>query len=96
MTFGEALEAVKAGKRAQRAGWNGKGMWIAHWRAGTYGAGSEVLENCPALVAYAQSTRSKTVDIAGALVLRAADGSIVIGWLASQTDMLADDWSVCD
>ena len=28
MTFGEALEAMKAGKKVSRAGWNGKGMYL--------------------------------------------------------------------
>lgn len=28
MDFGEALQLCKAGAKIQRAGWNGKGMWI--------------------------------------------------------------------
>ena len=28
LTFGQALEALKEGKRVARTGWNGKGMWI--------------------------------------------------------------------
>jgi hypothetical protein len=28
LTFGQALEALKSGKRVSREGWNGKGMWI--------------------------------------------------------------------
>ncbi len=34
MTFGDAIEALKAGKRAARSGWNGKGMWLALVRVG--------------------------------------------------------------
>lgn len=29
MTFGQAIEAMRSGKKVSRAGWNGKGMWIA-------------------------------------------------------------------
>lgn len=29
MKFGEALKALEAGKLVARAGWNGKGMWLA-------------------------------------------------------------------
>jgi len=29
MNFGEALENLKEGRRVQREGWNGKGMWVA-------------------------------------------------------------------
>jgi len=32
MTFGLALEALKAGQRLTRSGWNGKGMWLQHWK----------------------------------------------------------------
>ena len=30
MTFGLAIEALKAGKRVERAGWNGRGMWVEY------------------------------------------------------------------
>ena len=29
-----------------------------------------------------------------AIVLKTADNSFSVGWLASQTDMLADDWYI--
>lgn len=29
MNFGQAIAALKDGKKVQRAGWNGKGMWLA-------------------------------------------------------------------
>jgi hypothetical protein len=105
-TFGDALLVLKAGKRVQRAGWNGRGMWIAL----TEGS---VLED-PDLVQFT-NLRGATAERARELArdiddgvgppvpmlvinahidLRAADGTLVIGWLASQTDMLADDWGV--
>ena len=36
MNFGEALEAIKAGKKAQREGWNGKGQYVYYVPAGHY------------------------------------------------------------
>lgn len=94
MTFGAALEACRGGQRVARSGWNGRGMWVAYWAPGTYAASSELFENCRPARVHAESARSKSVDVAGCLVLKAADGMLVFGWLASQTDMLALDWEV--
>ena len=70
MNFGDALQALKAGKRVSRAGWNGKGMWLE----------LQVPD------AHSKMTLPyiymKTVD----------DNRVP--WLASQTDMLAEDWGI--
>lgn len=84
MNFGEALVALKAGSRVQRAGWNGKGMWLTYVPAwsGQIGAGSTP-QNMPA-------------DWNGYLpfvAMLTADKRLV-PWLCSQADMLAEDWSV--
>ncbi len=94
MTFGEALEALKAGKRVARSGWNGKNMWLALWPAGTWHATSGLFEDAPALREHALANRSKSADVGPCIVMRAADGLLVFGWLASQTDMLASDWEL--
>lgn len=93
LNFGQALEALKAGKKVAREGWNGKGMWLAltpgsripreYEKEGH--ALSHLAQENPNLSAY---TLNPHID------MRAADGSMVIGWLASQTDMLAEDWVV--
>lgn len=93
-SFSNALTALKAGYRVRRKGWNGKGMWLALWSAGTYRATSELFENSPALRMHAQLAASKSLDVAASIVMKTADGSIVFGWLASQTDLLAEDWEV--
>ncbi len=95
--FGSALNALKAGHRVARCGWNGKGMWIAL----TPGS---VIEKKDARVGaarlYAQnpgnSPPSMNIEIGAHIDMKAADGSLVIGWLASQTDMLAEDWMVLE
>lgn len=94
--FSWALHQLKDGKRVRRAGWNGKDMWLALWHPGTYDASSVLFDNCPAARNYAWDARSKTADVVGSIVLKAADGSLVFGWLASQTDMLAEDWELVE
>lgn len=88
--FGMALEALKRGKAVSRKGWNGKGMFI------TLQNGSEVegnnMRNEPAKKYYGDCK----AKICPHIDMKAADGSYVVGWLASQTDMLAEDWDIID
>ena len=87
MNFGEALEALKEGKKVQRTGWNGKGMFIYLQKGSTVNqARNNVLDEIIA--------EKGSVEICGHIDMKAADGKIVIGWLASQTDMLAEDWTI--
>ena len=84
--FGKALELLKEGKKVCRSGWNGKGMFL------TLQEGSSVtgtmMRNKPAKDFYGDGE----VKICPHIDMKAADGSYVVGWLASQTDQLADDW----
>jgi hypothetical protein len=97
MNFGEALEAVKAGKIAFRQGWNGKGMFI-YLKAGSSAVNperrGEHIEGIKStLFSYGNTG---TVTRLPNLNMKAASGSTVTGWLASQTDLLAEDWEVKD
>lgn len=94
MTFGQALEYLKQGHKVARTGWNGKGMFI-YLVNGTK-VYYENLRNEAAthLQAHSDSNRGKTATINSHIDMKAADGSIVVGWLASQTDMLSEDWEV--
>lgn len=100
MDFSDALRAVKAGKRARRAGWNGKGMWIALTPGSAIRAMEARAGAAHHLVQEATTGMVGTMrDLHPVIILphidmRAADGSLVIGWLASQTDILAEDWEV--
>lgn len=82
MKFGEALEALKASKRVSRPGWNGKGMWLSlagvksYWRASIEG-----IEQMP----------DNWQGYAPFIAMYTADG-LLVPWLASQTDLLAEDW----
>jgi hypothetical protein len=99
LSFGQAIEALNEGKQVQRSGWNGKGMFIFK----TFGreiAKEEFLKfkngnsDAISLAEKLGTHKSETVKICDHLDMLAADGSIVVGWLASQTDMQAKDWQV--
>lgn len=93
MTFGLAIEAMKMGHKVARKGWNGKGMFIY------IQDGSKVKTEdlrADAMKDYCRSRVIQHVKINPHIDMKAADGSLVIGWLASQTDMLAEDWCIVE
>lgn len=82
LSFGHALEVLKAGGRVARTGWNGQGMYLALVRESGYGITKPPYKE-PHL-------------IHGAYIgIKTADNKFV-PWLASQTDVLADDWVVVE
>jgi len=92
MKFGEAIEELKNGNKVARSGWNGKDMFL-------YIVFGETIEK--QLLRGAASAALKevlvpNVKICSHIDMKAADGSIVVGWLASQTDMLAEDWFIVE
>lgn len=78
MTFGMAVEAIKSGMKMARRGWNGKGMWIGLHKED----GEFVREECGTTMTYRDYITMKTVD------------NQLVPWVASQTDILAEDWEV--
>jgi hypothetical protein len=100
LTFGQAVEAVKQGKLISREGWNGKGMFVFMRPADELEPGF-IINNVKSLPeAYKETLKNKTfsegqkIKFGEYLCMKAADESIVNGWLASQTDMLANDWCI--
>ena len=96
MKFGQALELLKKGYRVARKGWNGKKMCIFLTKGSDVKYKDLKMHNQMAL-ACARSediNEEKEIHICDHIDMIAADGSIVIGWLASQTDMLAEDWII--
>lgn len=83
MDFGMALAALKLGKRVARQGWNGKGMWLSLVPNGLFDVACSVVRYDPS-----KPSDTKLLPWIG---MKTADGGFV-PWLASQTDMLADDW----
>lgn len=86
MTFGHAIEAMKQGKKVARSRWNGKGMFIYHVPAQTYETTTEI----------GKDLYGKRADCGAYISMKPASGPLVIGWLASQTDILAEDWQVVE
>lgn len=96
-TFGEALAALKQGKRVARSGWNGKGMFIYLNRGSSEHLSPDRSlhrEGIPEGLFELGDTG--TVTRLPNLNMKAASGSTVTGWLASQTDVLAEDWEVLE
>lgn len=85
MDFSRALEHLKEGGRVARSGWNGKGMWLYLVNGSTFPAESAR----PPLDRFVEP--GTTVKYLPHIDMKTADGSLV-PWLASQTDILADDW----
>ncbi len=85
MDFGKAIEALKSGKRVARAGWNGKGMWLC--------LATEIDFVTKASLAEFEGLPTTVLP---AIVMFTATKEFVIGWLASQTDMLAEDWQILE
>lgn len=89
MKFGEAIELAKKGKAVARQGWNGKGMWV------TMSPGAF---NLPFTQFWSEANRryaegrGGTAEVLPCMTMRTATGEILMGWLASQTDMLSGDW----
>lgn len=96
LNFGKAIEALKEGKKAARQGWNGKGMFI--YLVCGADVPNESLRNEADMHINSQfkDLRGRSVKVNSHIDMKATDGSIVVGWLASQTDMLAEDWEVVE
>lgn len=82
VSFGEALEALKAGKKAKRAGWNGKNQYIELATNISYTDARGNIVNCEH-----DAIGNKAIAFVGT-------SGVQMGWLASQADMLAEDWEV--
>lgn len=85
MNFGIALALLKAGKRVAREGWNGKGMFVYLVGAGRYPPST------PSGHFIANDHMDGCVPYRPYLAMLTVDGDVV-PWVASQTDILADDW----
>lgn len=82
MSFGLAIDAARIGKKIQRAGWNGKGQYVE-------------LASC---ISYKNANGNMVnVDhdaIGNQALSFVGTSGVQLGWLASQADMLADDWKI--
>ena len=96
MDFSDALRAIKAGHRVARKGWNGKGMWIALGSSDTRERNVPTNALWSAHAAQLAEQNGGFARVAPYILMRDAEGRLVMGWLASQTDLLSDDWEDLD
>ena len=82
LSFGDAITYLKLGYRVARTGWNGKGMYLVHF--------SPVSHGLEMLTVY-DNEEGTTLPLSPFILMKTADNCYV-PWLASQTDMLAEDW----
>ena len=92
-SFGTAVEALKQGARVAREGWNGKGMWLTM----VYPDDGANVPPRPAYAVYAVTgiADDATNGCLPWIGMKTADNKFV-PWLASQTDVLAEDWQIVE
>jgi hypothetical protein len=82
MGFDEAIKEIKNGKKLQRIGWNGKGQYIELATRISYTNSTNEVIDC------------NHTDIGNKAIAFVGTSGVQIGWLASQADMLAEDWQI--
>ena len=80
MDFGEAIKLLKSGKKVARKGWNGKSQYIQLATGISYKSADGEIVNCEH-----DAIGNKDIAFVGT-------SGVQMGWLASQADMLAEDW----
>lgn len=80
MDFGQAIWGLKNGEKVARAGWNGKGMWLVLVNSRNYTV---------------DAVRSGSHTVLPWIGMKTA-GDEFVPWLASQTDVLAEDWEYAE
>ena len=84
MAFGDALEAMKQGKSVARKGWNGKNQYVELASCISYKGNAGEIVNC-----HHNNIGNKALAFIGT-------SGVQMGWLASQADMLAEDWYIVE
>lgn len=87
MNFGKALNYLKSGKKVCREGWNGKGMFLFLVPGCTF-----KVKRKPLLGIYPEGTE---INYHAHIDMRTAQETVV-PWVASQTDVLSEDWQIVE
>ena len=88
--IGWAVAQMRLGYRVARQGWNGKGMYLAYQPG--YPNGIPINANTAKATGQPEGTVLRFLPY---VMMRTVDGSFV-PWLCSQTDLLANDWTVAE
>lgn len=84
MDFGQAIHRLKNGMRVQREGWNGKNQYI------------ELATNISYLNTKNEIVNAQHDAIGNKAIAFVGTSGVQLGWLASQADMLAEDWRIVE
>ena len=84
MNFGKALEEIKNGKRVAREGWNGKNQYI------------ELATNISYKNANGEIINVNHATMGNKVIAFIGTSGVQLGWLASQSDMLSEDWKIVE
>ena len=87
LTFGQAIEVLKLGKKVAREGWNGKGLFLFLVKGSTFKVNRE-----PLISIYPEGTE---INYCPHIDMKAADGSI-FAWNPNNLDILAEDWVIVE
>jgi hypothetical protein len=88
MNFSQALEFIKHGNKLARAGWNGKDMWLVIQKG--YPEGIPINAN----TAEATGIQAGTVCTFQPYIMMYTALGNFVPWVASQSDLLSDDWDI--
>ena len=83
MDFGDAIAVMKDGAKVARKGWNGRGQYVFLAYEADFVTDADI-----------SAFDGKDVEVGDMLVLKTAQDTFQPGWLASQADMLAEDWYI--
>lgn len=84
MDFARVIQLLKAGQRVQRQGWNGKNQYI------------ELATNISYKNANNEMVNAEHDAIGNKAIAFVGTSGVQLGWLASQADMLAEDWKIVE
>ena len=84
MDFGRAIQLLKEGRKVQREGWNGKNQYIELAMCISYTNADGVIVN------------AEHDAIGNCAIAFVGTSGVQLGWLASQADMLANDWKMVE
>ena len=94
LSFSAAVYLLKQGKRLARAGWNGKNMWVSMTPGKVLDV--SIHDIWTDNIYQVAVSNGGTVELSPYMSLKTADNKIQIGWVPSQSDTLAEDWSVVE
>ena len=85
MDFGKALEALKSGKKVCRTNWNGKNQYLFLAKDAEFHTDANIGD-----------LQNQDIELPPFICIKTTRNQIQCGWLASQSDMLSDDWQIVE